>query len=524
MPPPIEVPTIQRPYDGCGKCFVALRRLSRKTDATSSPEKQASHIEIAVKAVGGHIIAWADDWEVSGATDPMTRPALGPWLQNKKGPYDGVVASAVDRLGRNLVDCLNTGYMMRDTGRLLVTYGHDGPWDLNDPADENRFTLEAWSAQMELRAIQRRNSDTTASERSKGRKRGKHAYGYRYVRLHAKAPVDHVALDHGETMPEDVRAREDAAEVFRSVARRILADTTESVTPDSEAARLTRGHVYSPSDHLRVMSGKEPRGIPWDGAALSKMLVSEAALGLLMHKDKPVVGEDGKPIQVATPLWNRATHVALLRKLRLSRKPAAKRAQSGTHLVSEIAECGTCGYRLYRSGSPVAMTCKSRSRGLTDCKPSPTIHVSILEEAVKNRFLAIYGDHMFMETVYDPGNGNEEKLEGLRAARRRLRDDREAGLYDDAEDVEWFQARYASLTSDIKKLEKEPIRPAGMVSRPTGRTVEMEWDGAQDDGERRKLLQEFGATIRVWPADYTPRYEITFDPEANEDAREVTSR
>ncbi|MFJ1885286.1 hypothetical protein [Streptomyces sp. NPDC088137] len=141
-----------------------------------------------------------------------------------------------------------------------------------------------------------------------------------------------------------------------------------------------------------------------------------------------------------------------------------------------------------------------------------------------NRFLANYGDHMFMETVYDPGNGNEEKLEGLRAARRRLRDDREAGLYDDAEDAEWFQSRYASLTSDIKKMEAESIRPAGMVSRPTGRTVEMEWSAAQDDGERRKLLQEFGARIRVWPADHTPRYEITFDPEANEDAREITSR
>ncbi|MEU0692162.1 hypothetical protein ABZ350_35405, partial [Streptomyces uncialis] len=49
--------------------------------------------------------------------------------------------------------------MMRDTGKLLLTYGHDGPWDLDDPNDENRFTMEAWGAQMELRAIQRRNRD-----------------------------------------------------------------------------------------------------------------------------------------------------------------------------------------------------------------------------------------------------------------------------------------------------------------------------------------------------------------------------
>ncbi|MGW0791978.1 hypothetical protein ACWD04_28080 [Streptomyces sp. NPDC002911] len=63
----------------------------------------------------------------------------------------------MDRLGRNVVDCLNTGYKMRDEKKMLVTYGHDGPWELDDPADENRFTMEAWGAQMELRAIQRRN-------------------------------------------------------------------------------------------------------------------------------------------------------------------------------------------------------------------------------------------------------------------------------------------------------------------------------------------------------------------------------
>ncbi|WP_175499963.1 MULTISPECIES: hypothetical protein [unclassified Streptomyces] len=45
---------------------------------------------------------------------------------------------------------------MRDEGKLLVTYGHEGVWNLDDPNDENRFTMEAWGAQMELRAIRKR--------------------------------------------------------------------------------------------------------------------------------------------------------------------------------------------------------------------------------------------------------------------------------------------------------------------------------------------------------------------------------
>ncbi|MFF1417651.1 recombinase family protein [Streptomyces sp. NPDC058280] len=516
--------SIERPYDGCGRCLVGLRRLSRKTDATSSPERQRANVLSAVKAVGGHVIAWADDWEVSGATDPMTRPKLGPWLRGENGAYDGVAGSAVDRLGRNLVDCLNTGYMMQDTGKMLVTYGHDGPWDLNDPADENRFTLEAWSAQMELRAIQRRNQDTTVSERRKGRKRGKHAYGYRYVRLHAKASIDHVALDHGETMPESIRDKEDAAEIIRSVARRILADQTGEITTDSEAARLTRAGILAPLDHTRVMGGKEPLGTAWAGTSLHRMLMSEAALGLLMHKDRPVVGEDGKFVQLATPLWNRPTHNALVKKLSPA-APRAKRAQSGDHMVSEITMCGNCNYRMYRTGEPVSMTCMSRRKGLTDCRPAPAIQVSILKQLVTEGFLSEFGPHMFMESVFDPGNGSEEALAGAKSARSRLRDDREAGLYDDGDDAEWFRTRYAALTAEIKKLEAEPIRPAGMVMRATGRTVQMEWDSAPSDAERRKMLQEFGVSIKVWPTGHEPRVLVCIEDTSNEAeaARRITS-
>ncbi|MEU6507804.1 recombinase family protein [Streptomyces sp. NPDC046942] len=129
---------IERPSAGCGKCLLGVRRLSWMKVATSSPERQREDVLTVAASVGGHIIGWADDWEVSGATDPMTWPKLGPWLRDEKGPYDGLVAAAVDRLGRNVVDGLNTGYKMRDEGKLLVTYGHDGPWDPDDQADENR--------------------------------------------------------------------------------------------------------------------------------------------------------------------------------------------------------------------------------------------------------------------------------------------------------------------------------------------------------------------------------------------------
>jgi Resolvase, N terminal domain len=143
-------------YDGCGKCLVGVRRLSYQSDATSSPERQLDQVLSAVDSVGGHIIAWADDWEVSRATDPLTRPGLGPWLRGEKGPYSGIVGAAVDCIGRNQRDVLNTAYAIHEAGQLLVTYGHTGPWNLDNASDEMRLSMESFGAQMELRAIQER--------------------------------------------------------------------------------------------------------------------------------------------------------------------------------------------------------------------------------------------------------------------------------------------------------------------------------------------------------------------------------
>ncbi|KUF18884.1 recombinase family protein [Streptomyces silvensis] len=500
----------ERPYDGCGKCLVGVRRLSRKSDATWSPERQRTNVLSAVASVGGHVIAWADDWEVSGATNPLDRPKLGPWLKGERGPWAGIAGAAVDRVGRNIADTLNTGYRLRDEGKLLVTYGHTGPWDLNDPNDENQFIAQAWGAHMELRATETRNRDETVKSREQGRKRGKHSYGYRYVRLHLKANIDHVALDNGEDFPEEIRERENAVKNLRDVAERILADRTEQITPHSEAARLTRRGVYSPADHERVMGGKEPRGGPWDGEALRKMLVSEAALGYLMHRGKPVVDDKGMPVRVATSLWNRETHEALVRKLAPKKIPTP-RAEAGAHLLSGVAFCGNCHYRQYRTGSPVAMTCHSRMKGLTNCKPSPTIYVSYLEEGLTAWFLSTYGDHQYMETVFDPGNGVEDELNEKLAARNRLRGDRDAGLYDDEEDAAWYRDRYGALSADIKRLRAIPSRPAGMVTRPTGETVHSRWTSAADDGARRQMLNEFGVTVDVFPDGHEPRWRPLVD-------------
>ncbi len=130
-------------YDGCGRCLVGVRRLSRKTDKTSSPARQGDQILQATADVGGHIVAWADDWEVSGATDPLTRRGFGPWLRGEMGPYDGIAAASVDRVGRNVRDTLNTQTLLTSQDRVVVTADHVGVWDFSDPNQENEWLAKA---------------------------------------------------------------------------------------------------------------------------------------------------------------------------------------------------------------------------------------------------------------------------------------------------------------------------------------------------------------------------------------------
>lgn len=52
---------LDRLYDGCGKCLLGVRRLSRMKLVTSSPERQREDVLTAAASVGGHIIGWADD-------------------------------------------------------------------------------------------------------------------------------------------------------------------------------------------------------------------------------------------------------------------------------------------------------------------------------------------------------------------------------------------------------------------------------------------------------------------------------
>jgi hypothetical protein len=434
----------------------------------------------------------------------LERKGFGPWLRGELGPYDGIASASVDRVGRNVRDTLNTQDLLTGGGRMIVTADHVGVWDFSDPTQENEWMIKVWGSQMELRAIQKRNRDETLRARAAGQPRQMPPYGYQYVRLVPMGKVDHVAID---TV---------GAEVIREVARRLLSDETGKITPASEAARLNRAGVPSPSDRRAELYGRPKKGSPWAGKSIRMILKSEASLGYLMHQGRPVIGENGEPVRLAEPLWDTATRDALIRRLKTGQ--SGSRAPKGVHLLSGLSFCGTCGLRLYvvtrnvGQGTEPAYGCTGRIRGIPQsrqCKPAPSVLSATAREAVEAWFLARYGTGEIMEKVYDPGTGHGARIAELEANRLRLRQDRAAGLYDEPDDAQWFRDQYARLGKEIKELRALPERPAGMRMVPTGRTIATQWNCAPDDAARRELLNEFQVRVVLHPRGAAQRFAMT---------------
>ena len=173
----------------------------------------------------------------------------------------------------------------------MVTADHVGIWDFLDPNQENDWLFKALGSQLELRAIQKRNRDETIRAREAGDPKQRPSYGYMFVRLVPMGKVDHVAIDPV------------AAEVIREVAERILAADDEAdvrVTCATEAARLTRAGIPSPSDRLAQLYGRPIAGKPWTAKTVKHILCSEAALGYLMH-DAPSGDRRGREADAGSP-------------------------------------------------------------------------------------------------------------------------------------------------------------------------------------------------------------------------------
>lgn len=116
------------------------------------------------------VARWFTDDAVSGITKAKDRPGLGALLAYVRDG-DTVVVSAIDRLGRNTIDVLETVEHLKDRGASVVSM-REG-FDLATPHGKLMLTMLAAMAELERENIKARQMAGIERARAAGKALGR---------------------------------------------------------------------------------------------------------------------------------------------------------------------------------------------------------------------------------------------------------------------------------------------------------------------------------------------------------------
>jgi len=109
---------------------------------------------------------------ISGGVSAMERAGFKNLVQNKLEAGDSLVVLKLDRLGRDMIDVLNTVDMLRAKGIIVKSLDLDGV-DLTSSAGRFQMSVLAAVANFEKDRIRERTIDGLAKAKSEGRKLGR---------------------------------------------------------------------------------------------------------------------------------------------------------------------------------------------------------------------------------------------------------------------------------------------------------------------------------------------------------------
>jgi site-specific DNA recombinase len=247
--------------------LLQVARLSRLNDNSSSLDKQNQQCQRWAEAYCHEIIATAADSNISGKTDPFTRPELGPWLTEPGliESYDGIFAAKLERFARSVRYWAHLLDWARDHGKTVVCVE---PFiDFSTPTGQLVGMIMSWLAEQELAQITQRSNDTKQYLHANGYVAGKPPFGYRIV-----ADRDHKSLE-----PDPVNAPlvREAVEMY-----------------------LRGSSLYQVRDWLDERC-TPPQGNSWSAASLSTLFHNPVlmgrrtdAAGRTILKVEPIIDRD----------------------------------------------------------------------------------------------------------------------------------------------------------------------------------------------------------------------------------------
>jgi site-specific DNA recombinase len=466
-------------------------RLSRVTDATTSPERQLADCEQLCAQRGYTVAGAAEDLDVSGSVDPFDRkkrPNLAHWLLDRHDEFDVIVAYRVDRLTRSVRHLQRLVAWAEDHDKLVVS-ATEPHFDMSTPFAAVLIALLGTVAQMELEAITERNRSAARHNIRAGKYRG------------SKPPWGYTPQRDDEGVWRLVQDP-DQVQVIREVVQRVLdGDPIQRIAND-----LTTRGVPTPKDAFAVSQGRLSQGLAWNMTTLKRSLQSEAMLGhVTTAEGKSVRGDDGSPVVRTTPILSRDVFDRVQAELgRRSRQ--GQPTERSTSLLLRVVYCGLpgCGEPAYRysggsSGNASRYRCSTLPRSATNPNivncGNRTFPVAKADELVEGVLTRMLGDSERLDRVWDSGSDHSAELAEIDAMLADLTDQLGTGVFTRGTPQRArLDSRIAALAARQTELSAEAVKPAGWTWEPTGEKFG-DWWARQDITARNVWLRSMGVRL-----------------------------
>ena len=474
-----------------GNRFLAPRRISRKTDESTSVDTQLDAVSRYAQAYDLQLIPVVPDLDVSGARPIRERPGVGPWLAEERlGEWDGIITYRLDRLFRSQADyvlfyqhyCEERGKVIISTAEGIDTSTEIGNW----------MALQLVGfAQMERgRMIARRRDAQTRLREAARYAGGKVLYPYE-------------AYKEGPAWYR--RPHPERAALVRYWANEVIRGRT--------CTSLT---VETNRKGILTIQGKH-----WRDGVILRLLRNRGLLGEIWHWPPPrpgdkrpapvqVLGPDGMPLRIE-PIVDDQTWTALQAALDRNAS-AATASRRRTSPLLGVAYCVLCGTRLhtdrYQRGARQCYVYRCPRREESKAGPGRTctalsIPGDWLQSLAEDVFLSQVGTAPIMTKITTPDDGHAAEAAQVGRQIANLTEERfvKGVVRDDYDQV------MATLTRQHAELSAMPPEPpqvhwevTWMTDPATGkrrkRTFADEW-AVRDAEGRRQLMMQAGFRLNV---------------------------
>jgi DNA invertase Pin-like site-specific DNA recombinase len=466
------------------RVILAARVSFDRKENTSIERQEAKLLEWA-SAESHDVVGQVRDKAVSGDIDMFDRPGLGEWLTEEgRSRWDIIAVSTQDRLSRNDIHFLAFVFKIIEWGKTLVV--------LDDP------TLDLLSVEGRLIAHAKAIGPAKELQRIKARVAESHAERRYTPQWHGGVPpygyaTTSITLEGGKV--RRILVLDEYECLVAHEMRRWMVDERETLS--GVARRLNNRGELTGHDRWRQRKKIPLQNELWSSTGVKMILTSMASLGVKLQGRKPMYKSDGSPFTIASPLftdeeWETLQAAVALRTQNRSRK-------WGASPLLDVVFCGQCGSKATRN--MVVKRGKEYSyyictkRHPRKC-PGARMREGDVMSIVETEFLCQVGDAIVHRRIFIPGADHGKELKELRGKITRLRQDREAGLFDSEDDETQYRKIMRDYLTRRHELEQLPVEAAGWRYEATSETYCEAWEKA-DDQRRRVLLLDAGVRFEL---------------------------